>query len=189
MSYATVAQVRDYLDISSTADDALLTALISRARIIIDRLTGMTFAVPTDATRYVAVEYARGDTLWLPPRWMLAQPPTTVALPNATTIPISAIRLQPPDPPHVALRLTDPAYTWQQGGAGDIAITGRWGWSVMPPDDIVHATIRLTAWLYRQRSASGEGDRPTVADGGLVVLPMRLPRDIETLLSRYMVTL
>lgn len=186
MTYATLADLKAYLDISSASDDALLTALLQRATALIDRRTGLTFAAPADATRYLAPQYAREHTLWLPARWMLAQAPTTIVTPAGVTVPASAVRYQPPEPPYVAIRLIDSAYSWRDG-TDDIAITGRWGWSVTPPSDIVHATIRLAAWLYRQRSASSDTDRPTVADGGLVVLPLRLPRDIEQLLASYLV--
>lgn len=186
MTYATITELRQYLDISSTSDDALLTALLARATALIDRHTGITFQAPADTVRYVAPHYAHNETLWLPPRWMLAQPATTVVTPAGASVPPAALRYYPPEPPYVALRIIDTSYSWRDG-TEDIVITGRWAWSVSPPADIVHATIRLAAWLYRQRSASGEGDRPTVADGGLVVLPMRLPRDIEQVLAPYTV--
>jgi hypothetical protein len=64
-------------------------------------------------------------------------------------------------------------------------ITARWGYSTDPPDDIVHATIRLAAWLYRQRGTANDPDRPTVADGGLVLLPSALPDDVRLILERY----
>lgn len=186
MTYAALADLKAYLDINSTSDDALLTALLERATAMIDRRTGLTFAVSADTTRYLAPQYAQEQTLWLPARWMLAQSATTIITPAGVTVPGSAVRYQPPEPPYVAIKLTNTAYSWRDG-TNDIAITGRWGWSVTPPADIVHATIRLAAWLYRQRSASSDMDRPTVADGGLVVLPLRLPRDIEQLLAGYLV--
>jgi hypothetical protein len=188
MSYATLADLKSYLDISSASDDALLTALLQRATALIDRRTGVTFQAATDTTRTLAPQYAHERTLWLPPRWMLAQAATTIVSPAGVTIPASAVCYHPPDAPYVAIRLIDTAYSWHDG-TDDISITGRWGWSVTPPADIVHATIRLAAWLYRQRSASSDLDRPTVADGGLVVLPLRLPRDIEQLLASYTVVL
>lgn len=188
MSYATLADLKAYLDISSASDDALLTALLQRATALIDRRTGLTFSASVDTTRTLAPLYTNERTLWLPARWMLAQPATTILTPAGVSVPASAVRYQPPEPPYVAIRLIDSAYSWCDG-TGDISITGRWGWSVTPPEDIVHAAIRLAAWLYRQRSASSDLERPTVADGGLVVLPMRLPRDIEQLLASYTVVL
>jgi hypothetical protein len=96
----------------------------------------------------------------------------------------SRVRPLPDDPPHAALVVSEGA-PMPLDGDGDIAVVGRWGWSVTPPPDIVHASIRIAAWLYRQRAAQHDADRPTVADGGLVVLPAALPRDIESMLARY----
>lgn len=188
MSYATLSDLKSYLAITSTADDALLTDMLERARQVIDTMTRTTFAVPADTTRRFGVaqtwwdaETQRGHLL-LPPYTFLAAY-TTILSEDGQPIPLTEVVPYPMDPPYTTLvRL---GRRWIRSSSGEVQVTGRWGWSVTPPSDIVHATIRLAGWMYRQRSTGNDGDRPVVAEHGLVVLPSSLPRDIRDILSLY----
>ena len=70
-------------------------------------------------------------------------------------------------------------------GDGEVVVTGRWAYSVTAPDDIRHATVRLAAYLYRQKdNAAGDLDR-TVVVGGTTILPAVFPHDVERMLRPY----
>ncbi len=185
--YATLTQVKTYLAISSNSDDALLQELIVRASAIIDLLTQTRFRVDADETRTFgadAIERWRGrEILWFPPRLYLATAATTVIAGDGSLIPPSQISYPHAGPPYAELILV-PQATFA-AHAGIITVIGRWGWSVTPPADIVHACIRLAAYAYQQRASQADVDRPVVADGGLVVLPTKLPADVRALLARY----
>ena len=74
----------------------------------------------------------------------------------------------------------------QVGGrsGGQIAVTGKWGYSLTAPADVVQATVRLAAWFYRQKD-NAAGDQAIVT-GDVTVLPARLPEDVRKLLRPYL---
>jgi hypothetical protein len=65
MGYVTLAQVKQYLGITGTSEDALLTRLIDAASAAIDRYTGRRFTAST-ATRQIRREHIVGDVFLLP---------------------------------------------------------------------------------------------------------------------------
>ena len=185
--YATPAQLKTYLGVTSTADDALLTDLLVRATTIIEQMTRKTFAAPAAASRTFGRELMLWDGL-LKRDYLLLPSGVYVALLVSATdgdnapIPLTEIATHPPDAPYTVLARRDRRWC---GASQQATITARWGYSITPPADIVHATIRLAAWMYRQRGTANDPDRPTVADGGLVLLPSALPDDVRSVLERY----
>jgi hypothetical protein len=67
----------------------------------------------------------------------------------------------------------------------DIAIEGKWAYSVTPPVDIKHATMRLAAWLYRQKDIGADVDRPVITPDGSVILPSKMPADVANTCFKY----
>lgn len=86
--------------------------------------------------------------------------------------------------PYFAIVLDDDSAVSWDTDSGEIAVEGRWAWSITPPDDIVHACVRLTAYLYRQKDNASDLDRTIIA-GNSALLPSELPRDVLLLLSPY----
>ena len=121
------------------------------------------------------------DYLLLPSGVSIAQLVSATDGDNAA-IPLTEIDTHPPDAPYTVLARRDKRWC---NASQQATITARWGYSITPPADIVHATIRLAAWMYRQRGTANDLDRPTVADGGLVLLPSALPDDVRSVLERY----
>ena len=78
---------------------------------------------------------------------------------------------------------------WTMTNAGDneraISVLAKWAYSLTAPDDIAAATIRLTAFLYRQRESNADLDRAVSVGDGMVLLPGRLPADIAAILEPY----
>ena len=183
--YATLAQLKTYLGITTTADDALLTDLLTRATASIEQMTRKTFAAPAATSMKFGRERMLWDGGWdyllLPSGRYIAQLVSAADGDNAA-IPLAEIELPAGDPPYAVLVRVGARWC---GSAQRATVTARWGYSINPPDDIVHATIRLAAWLYRQRGTANDPDRPTVADHGLVLLPSALPEDVRAILERY----
>jgi len=186
--YATLEQLKDYLSITSNTDDALLTDLLARATAMIEQMTRKVFEAPLFSTaRRFGREYMMWDGVM---RWDYLLLPSGVYIAELNgakdgddvTIPLAEIDKHPVDAPHSILVRRDKRWC---GRTQTAEITARWGYSTDPPDDIIHATIRLAAWLYRQRGTANDPDRPTVADGGLVLLPSALPDDVRLILERY----
>lgn len=183
MAYINWANVKQYLDITGTSDDALGAALCTRAQAEIENYCRRKFE-GTTATRYYDVP--EDDTLWLDEDLLTVTTLTNgdgnaiastqyVLLPNNTT-------------PKYAIRLRATAsVSWETsvttGDEKAITVLGSWGFSASPPADIVHATIRWVAWLYRQRDgAFGQTARPEI---GIIETPLALPVDIEKMLKPY----
>lgn len=188
MAYANLADLKTYLGISGTADDTLLTDLLARAQAIIDAATQRTFEAPTDNTRYLdAVEDVDGPALWVDRAGDLAQI-TSVINGDGSVVASSEYVTEPRNQaPYYAIRLkadSTVAWTYDDSPENAIAVTGRWAYSVTPPDDIVHACIRLASYLYRQKDNATDLDRPVIA-GNVTLLPAQLPADIQSLLAPY----
>ena len=88
--------------------------------------------------------------------------------------------------PWYGLRINPSVGTFTSGPTTDerIAITGKWAYSVSAPADIVQATIRMTAFLYRARENGGDTDR-TVFAGNATLSPQALPADVQAVVRAY----
>ena len=184
LDYTTWAAVKTYLDISGTGDDALGALLVARVTDAIDRYCRRRFRAVT-ATR--TFDVPDGDTLFLDDDLLSI---TTLTHGDSETISAADYVLLPNNSTPksmIRLRKNGSVTVWEgHSTTGDeqaISVAGSWGYSTTPPDDIVHAAIRWTAWLYRQRDgAFGQTARPDI---GLIETPAALPVDIERLLKPY----
>ncbi len=183
MAYATTADVKAYLGIESAtrADDALLAALLARAQAAIDTHTRRTFEAAADTTRAHGWELVDGAMLFLDGDLCVV---TSVVNGDGATLQPAQYTVHPRNrAPYYAIQLRPSAGATWDAATGDIAVTGRWAYSVTPPADVVHATVRLCAWMYRQKDNTGN-DQPMIA-GNVTILPARLPADVLELLSPY----
>jgi hypothetical protein len=184
MAYATSVQLKDYLGIaSSVVDDNLLSDLIDRAEGLIDAYTGRKFEATT-ATKYFTSDSTDGQDLLLYGEDLL----TVTALTNGDAVEITSgnYRLFPRnDSPKWLIRL-DESQSWNfSDGDSEISVAGTWGYSATAPADIIHACIRLAAFLYRQKDTSADIDRPMITGDGVTIMPSALPADVTRMLDRY----
>ena len=185
MSYASLANLKSYLGIATTAtgDDALLADLLTRAEGIIDAYTGRHFEAET-ATKYFTIDDIDGQNLYLWGYDLLS----VTKLTNGDGVEIAAgsYKLFPRnDDPKWIIRLNeDQAWSFANGDS-EISVAGTWGYSATAPADITHACIRLAAFLYRQKDTSADIDRPMVTGDGVTIMPSGLPADVQKLLDRY----
>lgn len=190
MSLCTVSDVSEYLGLSESSDDGLLSSLILAAEGMIARHTGRTFDATTDSIRYFnPVTSCRGSWLYFDAD--LAAAPTTVVNGDGATIASTKYVVQPRNmAPYYAIKLlgsSGVSWTYTTDPDSAIVITGKWGYSTAPPDEVRHACTRLAAFLYRQRDNAGDSDRTIVTQAG-VVKPLTMPADIATLLQPYVRT-
>ena len=193
MAYATLAELRAYLELedgSYTSEDDLLTNFIGIAQQAIDLWTGTTFewAGAAEDRQFDSYRDVSGLTLFLSRD---ATDITAVENGDGSTIGSTLYTVWPPnDPPYREIRLRRSAgVVWRPSGNGDsedaITVTGKWAYSETADALIKHCTIRLAAWLYRQRGAQGGSDQIITSQDGTKVYPSRLPSDIEQLLKPY----
>jgi hypothetical protein len=187
MAYTDFTALKVYLKIpvATSADDALLTALIARAQAAIDNFCRQTFEAAADSTRYFdPTRDVNGRTLYLDAPLAAI---TTVTNGNSVVVTSSQYIAEPRNttPWNSLVLKTNAGIAWTYTGTPEnaISILGRWAYSTSAPADIVQATTRLAAYLFRQRDNAVDLDRAVIA-GNATILPAQLPRDIETFLFK-----
>lgn len=190
MAYATLQQLRDYLKIPTAQtgeDTSLLTPSIVRAQSIIERITSKVYEASGDTTkRFDAVRDTDGRLLFFDNQWIASI--TTVTNGDGVVVASSDYVTEPRNStPSYGIRLKDDAnvvWTFTSSPQDAIVVVGKWAYATSAPDYIVQATIRLAAWLYRQKdNATGDADRPLLTGDGVTIMPQALPADVLRLLE------
>ena len=190
--YATLAEVKAYLGVTTSGDDALLTALIARAQSAIDAFTHRTFEASADSTKRFDADADTYEGLldWTPYGLDLCAI-TSVVNGNGTTITSTQYVTEPRHgTPYYGIRLkASTGLTWEWDTSSDsenaIAITGKWAYSTSAPADVVHAAIRLSAFYYRQKD-SNVFESVAIPSAGVIEVPMGMPKDVSVILKPYM---
>ena len=78
----------------------------------------------------------------------------------------------------------DSSYSWEFDTDYWVSVAGTWGYSATPPDDIIHACIRLAAYYYRQKDAQ-VFDTTAMPEQGVITVPQGIPRDVKLILEPY----
>lgn len=189
-AYCTSAEVRTYLGISSTGDDALITALIARAQAAIDLHTHRTFSSTADSTRSFTVgEDTEGRLLWFDEDIVSITTVTTNAdASTGTTVSSTEYITMPRNrTPYYGLKIkssVDKDWTFTNDPESGITVAGKWAYSTTPPDDVKHACIRLSSYYYQQKDAQ-VFDVTAIPDAGVITLPQGIPSDVKIILEPY----
>ena len=208
MAYATLAQFTQYGGFStassdswdSDVDEALVNSLLDRASALIDTYCDRYFASDSDKTdvgssdvyvtrKFDALEDVDGFYLYLD-RDLCEISSITNGDSDSTTVSSSDYVTEPRnETPYDAIKLLSSTGTyWEYTTDPEdaISIAGIWAFSKTAPDDIVHATVRLTSWMYKQRvNTDADLDRPLLTNDGVTIMPSQLPADIKTILEPY----
>ena len=191
MAYATLAQIKDYLDIGADTDDVLLSALIVRAQQAIDSYTGRVFEAETE-TRYFERRHV-DDTGFIlhMDRDLLTITTLNNGGSSSTAIPATEYWLTDANggrnygPPYHGIRLkVDSTYSWEFDTDYWVSVAGTWGYSATAPADIVHATLRMVSYYYAQKDAQ-VFDVTAIPEAGIIQVPQGIPRDVERILQPY----
>jgi hypothetical protein len=194
MAYATLESLKTYRGIAAATvtDDDLLRDLLERASRAIDMYTARTF-VGVTATRY----YERGSLsdsgfILRLDKDLISVTTLTNGDSAGTAIPNTEYWLTDAEggrnygPPYQAIRLKiDSTYSWEFDTDYWVSVAGVWGYSLEPPDDITHWTIRLAAYYYAQKDAQ-VFDVTAVPEAGILQIPQGIPRDVKVGLGPYM---
>lgn len=183
MAYTTASDVKTYLGIAASTDDTLIGSLITRAQKIIEEYTGRLFEAAT-LTKYFTIDNVEGRWLYLWGYDLLSI--TTLINGDGTEIASANYRLAPRnETPKWAIRL-DGDTSWEfTDSDSEIAVAGTWGYAATAPNDIVHACIRLAAFLYKQKDTTADVDRPMMTGDGITIMPSQLPKDVQMILDKY----
>ena len=187
--YARLAELKAYLGLSATeaTDDRLLEALLHRATEAITAYCGRTFEARTE-TRYFshdAKDDEDGALLWVDDDLL-----TVTALLNgdtaATAITSTYYWLWPRNAGRFyGIKLKS---TFTQGWTWDtdcyVSVTGTWGWSATPPEDVTHACVRWAAYMYQQKDAPVY-ETTVFPESGVMSVPIGIPVDVRQLLESH----
>ncbi|MCC6615933.1 MAG: phage gp6-like head-tail connector protein [Anaerolineae bacterium] len=196
MAYTDADGVKAYLKIpdSETDDDTLIGSLATGAQKIIEAKLGRVFEAASDSARTFD---ALADTELDEYGWrrnlvfygadlcsitsIVNGDGTTIASTKYVTLPKNVT-------PYYGIRLkASSGYAWEYEDDPEdaITITGKWAYSASAPDDIVHATIRLAAYLYKQKDTQQVFEQVLTSPGGVLRMPSKLPTDVIELLEPY----
>lgn len=186
--YLSTADLKVYLGIAAgeTGDDTLLASILTRTQAIIDAYCRRTFEASTNTDRtFDAVRDVSGRLLYLDEDLAAIN---SITNGDSTTVDSSDYTTEPRNrTPYYAIRLltsSNVAWTYTDNPEDAITVSGKWAYSETAPADIVHATARLAAYLYRQKDNSLDLDRTVIA-GDATILPVSLPSDLKRLLAPY----
>lgn len=200
MGYPAASDAIYYCHVTDTDEaSVLIPDLLLKAIGIVEKYTGRVFAAASsDATiKYFDAEIdVDGQTLYLGNEDLLSvsldtdsklvintgdDSTTKLASSDVVYLPLNAT-------PYYAIKIKgSTGYTWTYtlDPDNEISVTGLWGYSTTPPEDINLCILRLVKWLYNQRTASGDLDRPLLTGDGVTIMPMKLPGDVVTILNNY----
>ena len=186
--YTTLAEAKLYLGIptATTADDVLITSLITSAQAAIDTHCRRTFEAAADAERtFDAIKDVSGTMLYVDDLCAI----TSITNGDSVVVAADEYVTEPRrTTPYYAIRLlASSGVTWTYDTDPEDAITidGRWAYSITAPADIKQACLRLTAWLYRQKDTNADADRPLLTGDGVAIMPSAIPSDVMTILRPY----
>ncbi len=159
MAYCTTPEVKTYLGITGTSDDALIEALIARAQKMIEGTCRRVFEASGNTVRKFdavadvedAVLHLDGDLCSIA---SITNGDGTIILPaDYVTEPRNAT-------PYHAIRLLESSgrtWTYLADPENAIEVNGQWAFSATVPESVKQLCIEVAAALYRQR-ANPAGD-------------------------------
>ena len=189
-AYCTNTEVKTYLGITGSGDDALITSLIARAQASIDQYTHRTFSSTADSTRSFTVgEDTDGLTLWFDEDITTITTVTTNAdASTGTTVSSTEYITMPRNrKPYYGVKIkssADKDWTFEDDPESGVTVAGRWAYSTAPPEDVKHACIRLSAYYYQQKDAQ-VFDVTSIPEAGVITLPQGLPADVKIILDPF----
>lgn len=191
--YIEFAHVKDTY---SSDDEARWTNQIARASALVDKFCGRSFEANTitgtsDApiTRYFdAIHDVDGVTL-LFDKDLCVISSIKNGDSDATTITTDKYVTEPRnETPYYGIRLltsSNTYWTYDDDNENAIAVAGTWAYSTTAPADIQHAVLRTVDWMEKVRTSTPDLDRPVLAGEGNILLPTRLPADVQAILAPY----
>lgn len=199
MAYITTAQLKSYMGISSSSDDALLSLCIDRAQSVINSYTNRVFESTADTTRYYTPIIDRigsglgysgdlSDDYTITTNYDLISI-TSITNGTGDAIPTNAVVTLPLNfTPGYAVRIKQASgYFWSYVGSPEasVSITGRWGYSLTAPANIQQACLRIASGFYRQRDGSPDISDSIISADGSQIVSSAMRRDVKQLLDPY----
>lgn len=191
MAYITIAELKEYLQITGATEDHILEDCIEDAQQQIDSYTGRTFEASADSTRrFVVGKDTKGDELFLDEDLAAITSIITNADggSGAVTLLTSDYYAYPLNrTPYYKIKLAESStrsWDYTSNPEAGITVTGKWAYSTTPPNDIRRACRRLAGYNYKMRDAQ-VFDTTALPEQGLLILPKGVPADVVRILEAY----
>jgi hypothetical protein len=185
-AYCSLSDVKAYLAISETTDDALIEAAIEAAHAAVDNYCGTSFGIEDDTTEYF--NYRESSD---PPRKGLSLGRKRLAAMTTAQVggnDVTDYVITKGAPIHTIILPRSSGYSWASINDVDIdegiAITGKWGYSTSVPAPVKQATIIWSAFIYRLKDVQFDGTLATATNGQTTPTP-QLPDHATALLATY----
>lgn len=182
----TLEDLKTYKAITVSTEDVRLADAVERASRMFTEQTGYKWKGET-ATRYFEATDTDDDgVLWLDEPILSV---TTLANGDSSATAITSAyywlwpRNTPTNEGYWAIKLKSTHGGWEQDSDCFIAVTGVWGRTLNPPDDVVQAVTRWAAYLYDQKDA-GTYDVVAFPESGFVQVPQGIPRDVQIVIDQ-----
>jgi hypothetical protein len=193
MAYTTTAELKAYMNITASSDDTQLGYAVTRAQAMVDLATHRTFEAAADTTRtYTPLLFNDGgdlmdyDTLYLSADLYQL---TSITNGDGTAVSLSDVVLLPSNvKPAYGIKIkrgVNVSWTHTTTPENSVSVVGRFAYSLTAPAEIVAATLRIAAYLYRQREGTPDSDRAILSADGMVLAAPQIPKDIQTILKPY----
>ena len=193
MAYITTAELKTYLDITSSSLDTLLGVLLDNAQSVINNYCDRDFAPSAASSKYFDADVdVDGMTLWLGDEDLASTDDLAITNGDGVAVDVSseiAYRPRRLTPYYAIDLLPSSSKAWTGKSNGDdidaIQVYAWWGYSKTAPENIEQALYRLASFMFRQRSSSSDVDKPLVLDTGMVLMPSEMPNDVRQMLTGY----
>lgn len=186
-NYAGTTLLRQYLNFQGSQGTALngfLQTCLDNAESLITDYTRRNFAGTPGTAYYNRYQQnrVRDNALWLDQDLFSL---TGLINGDSQVIPLGSVWLEPRNdaPPYRIVRLKS-SYVYVWNTDSDVIVSGTFGYSTTPPPSIVQSTVRLGAYLYRQRDV-GITDVAGFQEGGEVTITSGIPSDVRWLLNPF----
>ena len=194
MAYVTAAEYQEYMNammggniaVLDVANTGFLNMLLEQATQFVESETKRKFFAVT-ATRYYDIR----STVFTAPQLLMLDDDllevTTLVNGNGETIPSGNYWLEPFNRlPAWGLKLKA-SQAWAFDTDGRVSVTGKWGYSLTPSDDVKRIVIRLAYVFMQKRTATGDVEivgNPSQL-GGVLKYGSYIPSDIRDWLRRH----
>jgi hypothetical protein len=188
--YCTTDEVKEYLGITSNKQDSLIERCILSAQRQIEQYTVKVFENSGESTKTFDAynEYvSKSGYLFTVPYDLRTISAITI---DGNDVSSYIVKYKSFDDIIYEIKLiTDSPYSFNHYSTSvenTINITGNWGYSANPPEDIKQACIVLAQYQYQRKDATITGERALLPNTqGNVKLTYSIPIDVKNILDRY----
>jgi hypothetical protein len=184
VAYCTPADVRAYgrLNITSDDDDEVLSNIIDTVSLRIDQMHNLPvggYAVSADTTRYYQYTDIHRGRLQLD---MACLSVTTLVNGDASPIPAQAFRLHPRNEERKWFIELLTGWAWGIITDGEIVVTGKFGYSLTPPPNVVEAAAMWSGSILKRYQAALQ-DTSVNVELGQLIYSAPIPSQVIALLQ------